>query len=188
MPQYIPWKASSILLLLSLLSPFGLAQIFAQSESPFRGTSAAQQKASLDEPQKISSSYVGPEVCKTCHDEISASFDKSPHWKTMLDKHGGPSKQGCEACHGPGQEHIDGGGDKTKIFTFKTASPRKVNERCLDCHASGKDHANFSRSAHSENNLSCLSCHSSHHSNRSQFLLVKEQPELCYTCHLSKKA
>ena len=65
--------------------------------------------------------YAGSEECKVCHEDIYKSFEKSPHWKTLLDKKGGSSKQGCEACHGTGQEHIEGGGDKTKIFSFKTA-------------------------------------------------------------------
>ena len=163
--------SSITLLALSLFS--GLAYAYAQER-------LAAEKAQGNCP--------GAEVCKTCHEDIYNNFDKSPHWKTTLDKHGGPAKQGCEACHGPGQEHIDGGGDKAKIFSFKTALAKQVNERCLECHASGKDHVNFSRTAHGENNLSCLSCHSSHHSSTDQFLLVKKQPELCYTCHQNKKA
>jgi len=46
---------------------------------------------------------------------------------------------------------------------------------------------NFSRSAHSENDLSCLSCHSSHHGMANQSLLIKGQPALCYTCHQKVK-
>jgi DmsE family decaheme c-type cytochrome len=132
--------------------------------------------------------YAGAEECKTCHEEIYQRFDESAHWKTLLNERGGPTKQGCEACHGPGREHIDAGGDKTKIFSFKTASSAAVNERCLGCHASGKDHGNFSRSAHSENNLSCLSCHSSHHATTDHFLLTNSQPSLCYGCHQKMKA
>ena len=132
--------------------------------------------------------YAGAEECKTCHEEIYQRFDESAHWKTLLNERGGPTKQGCEACHGPGREHIDAGVDKTKIFSFKTASSAAVNERCLGCHASGKDHGNFSRSAHSENNLSCLNCHSSHHATTEQFLLTNPQPNLCYGCHQKMKA
>jgi len=137
---------------------------------------------------KTGSKYVGAEECKTCHEDNYKGFEKSPHWKTLLDKRGGSAKQGCEGCHGPGQDHIAGGGDKTKIFSFRTATAKEVNERCLECHASGKDHANFARSAHSESNLSCVNCHSSHHAGTDQFLLVKPQTELCYNCHLKMKA
>ena len=149
------------------------------------GSLHAQQQAVATSTEN---KYAGAEECKTCHEEIYQRFDKSPHWKTLLNERVGPTKQGCEACHGPGREHIDAGGDKTKIFSFKTASSAAVNERCLGCHASGKEHENFSRSAHSENNLSCLSCHSSHHATTDHFLLTKSQPNLCYGCHQKMKA
>ena len=163
----------------------------------YRAASPAQASPRPQEPKSqnavpaqpvASPEYVGSEPCKTCHEDIHTNFEKSPHWKTNLDKHGGPSKQGCEGCHGPAGNHVNDPGDPKTIFSFKTATPKQVNERCLGCHASGKDHANFSRSAHSENNLSCLSCHASHHSTTDHLLLVKAQPELCYGCHLNKKA
>jgi DmsE family decaheme c-type cytochrome len=45
----------------------------------------------------------------------------------------------------------------------------------------------FNRSVHIKNNVSCLDCHSPHHSKDSEFLLVKKEPELCYTCHAQQK-
>ena len=64
----------------------------------------AQKKA--DEktatPTQDTSQYVGAETCKTCHEDIYNGWEKTPHWKTTLNKEGGPSKQGCEGCHGPG--------------------------------------------------------------------------------------
>ena len=68
------------------------------------------------------SDYVGTETCKSCHQNMYDNYEKTPHWITMNDTHGGPSKQGCEGCHGPGAAHVAGGGDVTKIFTFKNAS------------------------------------------------------------------
>lgn len=150
----------------------------------FLGFAYGQEQAAVT---KTPAKYVGPEACKTCHEDIYNNFDKSPHWKTTLDKRGGPPKQGCEACHGAAAAHIDDPGDPKNIFSFKTASAKEVNEHCLDCHSSGKDHMNFSRSAHSDNNLSCLSCHSAHHAVENQSLLVKAQPGLCYTCHQKVK-
>jgi DmsE family decaheme c-type cytochrome len=134
-----------------------------------------------------SSPYVGSATCKTCHEEIFNPLQQTRHWNATSKKNHGVTVESCESCHGPGAEHASSG-DKSKIFTFKGAPAKEVNARCLECHASGKDHANFSRSAHSENNLSCLSCHSSHHALANNFLLVKSQPQLCYTCHLNKKA
>jgi DmsE family decaheme c-type cytochrome len=148
------------------------------------GGACGQEQAVADKsPEK----YAGTEACKTCHEDVYNNFGKSPHWKTLLDKRDGAPKQGCEACHGAAAGHIDDPGDTKKIFSFKTASPKEVNERCLECHTSGRDHMNFSRSAHSESNLSCLSCHSAHHGMENQFLLTKAQPALCYGCHQKVK-
>jgi DmsE family decaheme c-type cytochrome len=168
------------------VSPLCQLAFFLILSVTFASLAAAQEeKKAL--PAQSGPAYVGPEACKTCHEDIYKGFEASPHWKTTLDKRGGAAKQGCESCHGPAGDHIDDPGDSSKIFSFKNASAQKINERCLECHSSGKDHANFSRSAHSENNLSCLSCHSPHHAKTNQFLLVKAQPQLCFTCHLNVK-
>ena len=184
-----PWRLSRLLVMLPTFALFVCLLVL--HWSPARAATPPQEAASQKEaPSQLAATpqYVGSETCKTCHEEIHVNFEKSPHWKTNLDQHGGPSKQGCEGCHGAAGDHVDDPGDASKIFSFKKASTKKINERCLECHSSGKDHANFSRSAHSENNLSCLSCHSSHQGMSSQFLLIKAQPELCYTCHASAKA
>jgi DmsE family decaheme c-type cytochrome len=47
---------------------------------------------------------------------------------------------------------------------------------------------NALNSVHTENGVSCISCHSPHHAVSSESLLVKSQPELCFTCHLQQKA
>ena len=132
--------------------------------------------------------YLGSDTCKACHDAEYTSWEKSPHWATSGDTRGGPSKQGCEACHGPGSAHVDDPSDKTKIFAFPGMSSEKINERCLGCHASGQEQMNFSRSEHAHNNVNCIQCHSVHHPQDAEFLLAKSQPELCYGCHLDKKA
>jgi DmsE family decaheme c-type cytochrome len=132
--------------------------------------------------------YVGSETCKTCHEEIYDNWAKTPHWKTTLDTKAGPSKQGCESCHGPGKAHVDGGGDVSKIFTFKGVSAKTISDRCLNCHAGGTDHMKAINSAHTLSNVSCIDCHSPHHAQTHDNLLVKAEPELCYSCHLARKA
>jgi DmsE family decaheme c-type cytochrome len=136
--------------------------------------------------------YVGSETCKTCHEDMPSkgfykAYEDSPHFVTTLDTKKGPQWHGCEACHGPGKEHVDGGGDKTKIFTFKNVSARDTSARCLECHQYGEEHANFGRSAHLQNNVGCTDCHDPHHAREDQFLMKEKQPQLCYGCHLETK-
>lgn len=148
---------------------------------------AKQQPAAAAPAKAPDAGYVGAESCKLCHQDLYEGFEKSPHFVTTLDKRGGPSHQGCEGCHGPGAGHVANPVDMTKIFSFKTQSAKAINDRCLTCHASDKEHMNAINSLHAKNDVSCVSCHSPHHSKDTEFLLVKAQPELCYTCHLQKK-
>ncbi|MGB0036860.1 MAG: DmsE family decaheme c-type cytochrome [Candidatus Acidiferrales bacterium] len=146
----------------------------------------AQEKSQASK-QDAASNYVGPEVCKTCHEDIYKGWEKTPHWKTTLDTHGGPSEHGCEACHGPGSAHVEGGGDKSKIFTFKGVAAKEISSRCLTCHTSSHEQSGFSRSVHLQNNVSCIDCHSPHHPKESEHLMKEKQPQLCYGCHLETK-
>ena len=73
-----------------------------------------------------------------------------PNWPRCMAKSGVT----CEACHGPGKAHVDGGGDMTKIFNPAKATAKEVDAKCLGCHQG--QHANFERSAHGEGNVSCV--------------------------------
>src|SRR4051794_10383592 len=89
------------------------------------------------EPKKpavavAASEYVGSETCKSCHEESFKNFEATPHWKTTFGHYEGG--QGCEACHGPGKAHVEGGGDTSKIFKFAGADPAEASKRCLSCH------------------------------------------------------
>ena len=138
--------------------------------------------------QPAATGYAGSDACATCHEAESKSFNSGPHWKTELNKKQGPEWQGCEACHGPGKEHVDSGGDASKIIRFATLSSTEASKRCLNCHEMGEEHANFSRSQHSLNNVGCTDCHTVHHPQVEKALLKMQQPQLCYGCHLEAKA
>src|SRR3974377_1910143 len=90
--------------------------------------------------------YVGAETCKTCHEDMYKQFETTPHAHTTMEAklngYKGPEWHGCEACHGPGKEHVDGGGEKTKIFTFKDASPQETRARGLGCPQYNEEQAN----------------------------------------------
>ncbi len=152
---------------------------------------SSRQSKTYERPTDVSL-YVGAETCKTCHEDMPSegfykTYEDSPHYVPTLDTKKGPEWHGCEACHGPGKAHVDGGGDKTKIFTFKNASAQEISARCLGCHTYGEEHSNYARSAHLQNNVSCIDCHSPHHPKESQFLMKEKTPLLCYGCHQEVK-
>ncbi|MBZ5589621.1 MAG: cytochrome c family protein [Acidobacteriia bacterium] len=42
---------------------------------------------------------------------------------------------GCESCHGPGAQHVLGGGDKTKIVNPANLDTQGANDVCGQCHS-----------------------------------------------------
>jgi DmsE family decaheme c-type cytochrome len=158
---------------------------------PAKKTSHSEQGKSSSWPTDPSL-YVGSDTCKTCHEEIYNNFATTPHFVTTidskLDARKGPEWHGCEACHGPGKEHVDGGGDKTKIFTFKDTTPADTSSRCLRCHQYDNEHGNFDRSAHLANGVGCIECHSPHFAKESEFMLKGKPPGFCYGCHMEVRA
>ena len=146
--------------------------------APVKGDKPAGTQAKQADP----SEYVGAEVCATCHEDTAKKFADNPHIK-IAEMHG---KTGvtCEGCHGPGKAHVDGGGDKSKIFDPAKASAKDVDATCLTCHAG--THPNFERSPHAKANVSCIGCHDIHKS-KEESLLKAAQPTLCYQCHADAK-
>ena len=129
------------------------------------------------------SDFVGQEVCAGCHEKEASGFASNAHSK-LAEAHGGKGVT-CEGCHGAGRAHVEGGGDIPKKLNPATASVREVDSMCLTCHQS--QHANFERSAHGENNVSCVSCHSMHSSTEKEHLLKAEVNKLCFQCHTDVK-
>lgn len=127
--------------------------------------------------------FVGAEVCATCHQAEAKGFANNPHTKLAMEH--GKSGATCESCHGAGKEHVDGGGDVTKIFSPAKASAKDVDATCLSCHAGA--HPNFLRSPHGRGGVGCTSCHSVHASANQEQLLKAAQPTLCFQCHTDVK-
>ena len=162
----------------------GLAH--AQEKQNAKSTSAAAPAASASVEAR-QAQFAGAESCKSCHEEVYDSWEKSAHWQQTY-KEGGIAKHGCEDCHGPAASHVSDPTDTSKLFLFEKASAKEIDAHCLECHAGGTQHMNAINSVHAKNDVSCIACHSPHHGKESNFLLVKSQPELCYTCHLAKRA
>ncbi len=104
--------------------------------------------------------------CSDCHDQAK-TFRTNPHARAG----------DCTICHGDGAEHIESGGDKTKITVPRGRTGS--DETCLMCHEQtrGAMHANTEQ-------VNCLTCHSVHSSDaRSPHLVAKPQLALCGSCH-----
>jgi DmsE family decaheme c-type cytochrome len=156
---------------------------------------ASSSKQAL--PVAAGDDYVGTETCKACHEDQFSSVALTVHGKSDNSRWK-DDVQGCESCHGPGKAHVDGGGDKTKITSFKNRSPKENSQTCMGCHSQTSDHATWRGSKHETAGLSCLDCHAVHQSPRrltnelmlfanvqSETKLLKKRSEAdtCYQCH-----
>lgn len=133
-------------------------------------------------PSPTTQNYVGMDTCATCHDDVAKRFAGSSHYRVLLNRRV-PGERDCEACHGPGAEHVSAGGDSAKIINFKKLKASEANARCLSCHESKAQTAKFSSGMHAKANLSCVSCHSIHNSKPATHLLSEKSPQLCFSCH-----
>ena len=139
-------------------------------------------------PGSTQSKYVGSSVCATCHSDITDSFNKNAHYRSIALSNTTPDKTGCEGCHGPAFDHINAGGGVATIRSFPRLDATQVLDACLNCHAKDYPRANIRRSSHTQANVVCTNCHSIHTPATPKFLLAKTQTELCYQCHTAVRA
>jgi DmsE family decaheme c-type cytochrome len=168
--------------LLPFLTAAVLTGILAGSP-PGLPAQASAQKTQTTKPGSIKN-----EDCAVCHEDLTKAFDKNPH--VVLEK--SPKfkmENSCESCHGPGEDHASNSGDKTKIITFKAGVNKKeYSAKCLACH--GKDHEvpAFAGSTHAKMGLACVDCHRIHSGARMTRLLKDQPNDLCFSCHLQRRA
>ena len=169
-----------VILFTILTMLIGIKLSFAESSEPGGSTKQGHHASgsTAQDPQ-----FAGEAACVMCHDSETSAFSRNPHSKLALE-HGGKGVT-CEGCHGPAKEHIESGGDSSKIFGFSHATPEQIEQRCLTCHQG--NHESFQRSAHAEAKVVCTSCHSVHAAQTDAKLLRASQPTLCYQCHKDVK-
>jgi DmsE family decaheme c-type cytochrome len=138
--------------------------------------STARQDAKAPPP----SGYAGEETCLTCHEQ--QAYKGTGHAR-VANPRTPAAAQGCESCHGPGQAHVDSGGDAALIGSYKTMTPDTASETCTTCH-NRQNHGLWDGSAHDRRDMSCMSCHSIHSPKSEQWaLLAENETKLCVTCH-----
>ena len=132
-----------------------------------------------------------PDSCLLCH---------TTGWNTNENNHGADEAEyrknllgiQCEACHGPGSEHVKGGGDPSKITVDYSA------ELCGSCHTGShhptydewkvSDHADalvsLKGSSHAQDR--CLACHSADYwYDRNVTLETAKEGITCVMCHFA---
>ena len=171
------------------------AALFLFSALAMRPAVAAEEAAKTEAPApapQMHYSEKGADTCLTCHNEGWAV----PLTPIFATKHGsrtdkrapfGPGQLQCEACHGPGGNHAEAGGDKTLIVNFGRKSSRPAEQQnavCLSCHRG--THAAWTGSVHQANQVVCANCHKIH-AERDPVRVKATQDEVCYACHKKER-
>jgi DmsE family decaheme c-type cytochrome len=150
--------------------------------SPAQDVASATPAAAPAAQSAPASGYAGEETCLTCHEDMKKGYHGSAHARTQ-DSRTPAAGKGCESCHGPGQAHVDAGGDKTKIQQVKAMSPRAISETCTTCH-NRSAHVEWDGSKHDSRNMGCTTCHSVHAAKSEKAQLKgATQEETCVQCH-----
>jgi DmsE family decaheme c-type cytochrome len=148
---------------------------------------AAQEPYSEDE-------YIGEETCVDCHDDLAPDYWETPHAKAFAEQNAFVSKwkRSCEACHGPGEEHEEWGGDELgKMVPFRSDRPEDVerqNAACMNCHEGG-ERLYWEGGSHDAADVGCTSCHSIHEKRSPRNLLTAStETGTCGGCHPVQRA
>lgn len=127
--------------------------------------------------------YVGEAVCLTCHE--GTTYVQTAHGRRG-DPQTPAATQGCESCHGPGEAHVNAGGDPDHIKHFAAMTAREVTDTCTTCHNRGEQ-AMWEGSPHESRDISCAACHSVHEPQSPEHDLVRTtEIEACGGCHRDK--
>jgi len=173
-----------------MLLPFSSA--LAQQPAPAIAVKAPAKTA----PPKASTAkatFVGSEVCATCHEDIGKAFAKSPHETVEMSgagpKHGFKG-QACESCHGPGSNHVESL-SAADIRNPAKMAPAEVDQTCLTCHRNRPSSAGRIEASHANNSIACTACHSIHGGPDGMRLVARKTADintLCEGCHTDVKA
>jgi DmsE family decaheme c-type cytochrome len=147
--------------------------------------------------------YVGNEVCKACHAAQFEKFSETTMGKIFLfNARNEAESRACESCHGPGSNHVAGGGGRGVggLITFRKdsgESTKAQNEACLGCHQRGVQ-TYWEASPHASRGIACVNCHTlmektggkqlAKVGDKTPFFNKRAEIEVCGQCHLQRQA
>jgi len=139
----------------------------------------SQDSGYMDSYTGADGDMVGSDSCILCH--LDAAVEGSHLDNFDGDEDSNEYGFGCEACHGPGGDHM---GDVDGILRFDEMSNEDVTDRCSMCH---DEMGSFELDAwedgrHLGAGMSCVVCHSGHSANDS-FLHEDGDVAMCSSCH-----
>lgn len=169
----------SIRLLLPLLAAAAVVFAFATL-----GAAAPQPPPAPAQPG-VAATFVGSDVCATCHGEVADHLATTPHGKKAF---AALSAQGCESCHGPGSAHAEDPDNPALRPKVTRLTAKQQSAMCQSCH-DGRSQFFWHGSQHQKRGVSCLSCHSIHSakSERAQ-LKTANEVDSCLSCHKDVRA
>ena len=129
--------------------------------------------------------FVGNDVCITCHADIGKNLLHTQHGKAGF---AARSTLGCETCHGPGSAHIEDPTNHANIRRPDRLRPAESSALCLSCHQDAR-RADWHGGTHEARGLSCTTCHSVHDfkSEKAQ-LKAASVMDVCFNCHKDVRA
>ena len=157
---------------------------------------------SAEAPPEQRAEYAGSELCMACHraatPAVLATYEQTVMGKVFMhNARTSLEKQNCEACHGPGGNHVAAGGGKGKgvgpgqMISFSQDDPTPVpqrNARCLACHER-RNHMYWKGSTHDRNDVACTNCHVLMERRSDKAMLSRGGVvQTCAQCHPIKRA
>lgn len=127
--------------------------------------------------------FVGSLQCYSCHSNYVRSLKFSAHDRLQVEGGKMPGQSGCEACHGPGSQHLTVGGGRGQFIV----NPGKDPAACYSCHP--ETQLEFALPVHHpvpEGHMSCAHCHDPHGldlSRPARLASTARENATCAQCH-----
>ncbi len=129
--------------------------------------------------------HLGSDVCTVCHIDFARKWAGLDHSKKLLGVNLSKDVKGCEACHGPGGQHVSG--NRKSIVSWGVISSSQKSTICLQCHAGKVESKQWQGGPHAGKDVTCSDCHEVHDATKQEKLLRQPENDLCLQCHSNIK-